>query len=151
MEVLQQVPKGGVLFFYITKVDLRVEIDGTEHIAEFAAVVLLNMRQCYIDLLADFGAVALAVEVIKGGLPIHREPLPAHGTLHTALIAVILGHVPFTLFLGDIAQVLHKQHRQDIVLVTGTIDLSTETVTGFPEDSFNISTSSHFSYLFSNQ
>ena len=147
MEVFQQIAEGGVLFLHIAEINLRVKVNGAEYIAQLAAVVLLNVGKGNVDLLTDFVIITVFIEKVKGGLLIDGKAFTAHGAFYAALIAIVLLQVLGTFFFGNVTQVFDKQHRQDIVLVAGAVDLSTEAVTGFPEDAFNIVTSSHFNYL----
>ena len=110
VEILQKIAESRVLFLNVSEIDLRVEINGAEHIAELAAVVLLDTGKCDINLLADFVIVAVFVEKIKARLLIDNEAFAAHGSLNANLVAVILLHVPVAFFVCDIAQVFHKQH-----------------------------------------
>ena len=151
MKIFQQVAEGRIFLLNITKIYLRIKINGSKNIAQLSAVVFFNVRQGYVNLLTDFIVITLTVKEIKGRFFINRKPFPAHGSLHTAFITVILNHVVFSFFLSDITQVFHKKHRQDVVFITGAVDLSSEAVTGLPEDSFNIRTRCHFSYLSSCQ
>ena len=109
--------------------------------------MLLNVGKSNVDLLANLVIITVFVEKVKGGLLIDGKAFTAHGAFYAALIAVVLLHVLGTFFFGNVTQVFDKQHRQDIVLVAGAVDLSAEAVTGFPKDAFNIVTSSHFNYL----
>ena len=132
VEVLQQVAEGGVFLLRFSKVHLGVEIDSTEHIAQLAAVALFDMVQRYIDLLADLRVIPVVIQVVEGGVCVHGETLPAHGPLYPAHITVILLDVLLPFLPGYIAEIFDKQHRQDIVLIAGTVNLPTETVAGSP-------------------
>ena len=67
VEVLQQVAQDGVLFLHVPQIHLRIEVDRAEHIAQLAAVSVLDMGQRHIDFLPDFRIVPVVVEVIEGG------------------------------------------------------------------------------------
>lgn len=90
VEILQQVAQGNVLLFGLTKVYLRVEVDGPEYIAQLSTVVFLDMVQCHIDFLANFSIVPVGIEILEGGLLVHCKAFPAHGPFHPAHIPVIL-------------------------------------------------------------
>ena len=148
VEILQQVAQSGVLFFWFTKVHLRVKIDGPEYIAQLSTVVFLDVIQCHIDLLAYFSIVPVAIEIVEGGLLIHCKAFPAHGPFHPAHIPVILFDIPFAPLFGNIAEVFYKQHGEDIVFIARTIDLAAETITGVPQNLFNIFSGCHLHFPF---
>ena len=143
MKVLQQIAQGSILFLHVAKVYLRVKVNRAEHIAEFSAVMLFNMRQCHVDLLANLIVAAILVQEVKRRLPINVEALSAHRTLNASLISAILLRVKRAPLPGHIAKILYKQHGQDIVLIAGAVDLTAEAVTSLPEHTLDIVTSSH--------
>ena len=148
VEILQQIPKCGILFFGLTKINLRVEIDSPEYVAQLSAVVFLDMVQRYINFLAYFRIIPIGIKIIKGRLLVHRKTLTTHGTLYPAHIAIILLNILLTLLFGNIAEVLHKQHRENIILISGTVDFAAETITGIPQDLLNIFSGCHFHFPF---
>ena len=149
VEVFQQVAECRVLFLDVAEVNLGVEVDGAEHVAQLSAVVILDVGKGDVDLLADLCIRAVFVQIVEGGFSVKGEPLPAHGALDAPLIAVVLLHVQGASFEGDVAQVLHKQHGQDVVLVAGTVDLAPEAVAGLPKNAFDIVAGRHGAYLIS--
>ena len=148
VEILQQVAQGSVLLFGFTKVYLRVEIDGPEYIAQLSAVVFLDVVQCHIDFLADFSVVPVGIEIVESGLLVHCKAFPAHGPFHPAHIPVILFDVLLAPLFRNIAEVLHEQHGEDVVFIAGTVDLAAETITGVPQDLFNIFSVCHLHFPF---
>ena len=148
VEILQQVAQGSVLLFGFTKVYLRVEVDGPEYIAQLSTVVFLDMVQCHIDFLAYFSIVPVGIEIVEGGLLVHCKAFPAHGPFHPAHIPVILFDIPFAPLFGNIAEVLYEQHGENIVFIAGTVDLAAETITGVPQDLFNIFSGCHLHFPF---
>ena len=148
VEILQQVAQGSVLLFWFTEVYLGVEVDSPEYIAQLSAVVFLDVVQCHIDFLADFSIVPVGIEIVEGGLLVHCKAFPAHGPFHPAHIPVILFDIPFASLFGNIAEVLYEQHGEDIVFIAGTVDLATETITGVPQDLFNIFSGCHLHFPF---
>ena len=103
MEIFQQIAERGVLLLHVTKIDLRIEVDGTEDVAELAAVVFLDMGQGDVDLLADFMFGPVVIQIIERGFLIDREPLAPHGAFHTLFIATVLLHVLGLFFFRDVA------------------------------------------------
>jgi hypothetical protein len=43
----------------------------------------------------------------------------------------------------NVAQILNKEHGQDIILIAGAIDLTAEAIAGVPESFFNILLGGH--------
>ena len=149
MEVFQQIAERRVLFLDIAEVNLGVEVDGAEYVAQFSAVVILDVGKGDVDLLADFIVRAVFVQIVEGGFLVDGEPLPAHGALDAPFVTVVLLHVQGASFEGDVAQVFYEQHGQDVVLVAGTVDFSPEAVAGLPENAFDIVAGRHGAYLIS--
>lgn len=102
-EILQQVAQGRILFFRLSKVRLRIEVNGPEYIAKLSAVMVLNLAQGNIDLLPDLRIIAVVVKIIKGGLLVQCKPLAAHGPLNAAQISLILPEILLPLLFGNIA------------------------------------------------
>ena len=127
---------------------MGVEIDGPEYISQLSAVVFFDVVQCHIDFLADFSVVPVGIEIVEGGLLVHCKAFPAHGPFHPAHIPVILFDIPFAPLFGNIAEVLYEQHREDIVFIAGTVDFAAETITGVPQDLFNIFSGCHLHFPF---
>ena len=149
VEVFQQVAECRVLFLDVAEVNLGVEVDGAEHVAQLSAVVILDVGKGDVDLLADLCIRAVFVQIIEGGFHVEGEPLPAHGALDAPFVTVVLLHVQGASFEGDVAQVFHEQHGKDVVLVAGTVDFSPEAVAGLPENAFDIVAGRHGAYLIS--
>ena len=149
MEVFQQIAERRVLFLDIAEVNLGIEVDGTEHVAQLSAVVILDVGKGDVDFLTNLVVAAVFVQIVEGGFPVDGEPLPAHGALDAPLVAVVLLHILGALFEGDVAQVFHEQHGQDVVLVAGTVNLAPEAVAGLPENAFDIVAGRHGAYLIS--
>ena len=148
VEILQQVAQGSVLLFWFTKIHLGVEIDSPEYIAQLSAVVFFDVVQCHIDFLADFSVVPVGIEIVEGGLLVHCKAFPAHGPFHPAHIPVILFDVLLAPLFRNIAEVLHEQHGEDVVFIAGTVDLAAKTITGVPQDLFNIFSVCHLHFPF---
>ena len=148
IEILQQIPEGGIFLFGFTKINLGVEVDSPKYISQFSAVMFLDMVQCHIDFLAYFSIVPVGIEIVEGGLLVHCKAFPAHGPFHPAHIPVILFDIPFASLFGNIAEVLYEQHGEDIVFIAGTVDLAAETITGVPQDLFNIFSGCHLHFPF---
>ena len=147
MKVLQQVSECRVLLPWFAKIHLRVEVDGAKHVSQFSAVMILDLPQRHVDLLTNLRIVAVFIEVIKRGMFVDGEAFAAHGALHAAHVAILLD-VLLALFLGNIAQIFHEQHGENIVFVAGTVDLSAETVAGVPQDLLDIFSGGHVHFPF---
>lgn len=76
LEVFQQVAECRVLFFDVAEVNLGVEVDGAEHVAQLSTVVILDVGKGDVDLLADLCIRAVFVQIIEGGFPVEGEPAP---------------------------------------------------------------------------
>lgn len=148
VKVFQQIAEGRILLPWFAKIHLRVEVDGAEYISQLSAVMVFNLSQRHVDLLTNLRIVAVFIEVIKRGMFVNGKAFAAHGALHAAHVAVILFDVLLTLFLGNIAQIFHEQHGENVILIAGTVDLSAEAVAGVPQDLLNIFSGGHVHFPF---
>ena len=110
--------------------------------------MFLNMVQRHIDFLTDFSIVPLGIEIIECGLLVHCKSLTAHSPFHPTYIAVILFDVLLAPLFRNIAEVLHKQHGENIVFIARTVDLAAETITGVPQNLLNIFSCCHLYFPF---
>ena len=142
--IFKKVFEDSIFLSDLTKINGGVEVNRTEHVVKLRAVVLFNIGKSDIDLLTDGGIVSIFVEVIKCRGLVHNKALTAHGTCNSFFVAVVLLAVLLSCICVNIAQILYKKHREDVVLVARAINFSAEAVTCIPEYLFNVLLGCHF-------
>ena len=110
--------------------------------------MIFNRCQCRVDLQPDFGIMAIFIKVPKRRCIVQLKALPAHGTLDTAFITVVLLPVLLSLFLRNVAQIFYEQHGKNVVLITGTVNFTAKAVAGVPKNAFDFRFCRHSRYPF---